>query len=167
MSKRRVVITGMGIASCFGTDLNTFYQRLLKGESGVGPITEFKVDDLSTRFAMWVKDFDPSDYVEYRLVRRGDPFLVFGVYAGKRALEDAGLLGDEELTKLDRSRCGIIIGSGMGGMTMYTDTCEVLREKGIRRVSPFFVPYIITNMGGEGEGRLPRRLLPGRRGRCN
>lgn len=148
MSKRRVVVTGVGLVSCFGTDKDIFYDRLLRGESGVAPITEFQVDDLPTRFAAWVKDFDPAEYVDRKLVRRADPFLTYAVYAGKRALEDGGLLAESSRADLDKKRCGVVIGSGMGGMTMYTDTVNALNEKGVKRVSPFFVPYIITNMGG-------------------
>jgi 3-oxoacyl-[acyl-carrier-protein] synthase II len=148
MGRRRIVITGMGLVSCFGTDKEIFYDRLLQGESGVAPITEFQVDDLPTRFAAWVKDFEPEPYVDRKLARRGDPFLTYAVYAGKRALEDSGLLDEAARAHLDRKRCGVIIGSGMGGMTMYTDTVNALNEKGVKRVSPFFVPYIITNMGG-------------------
>lgn len=148
MDRRRVVVTGMGLVSCFGTDKEVFYDRLLRGESGVAPITEFQVDDLPTRFAAWVKDFEPGPYVDRKLARRGDPFLTYAVYAGKRALEDGGLFDESVRSKLNRKRCGVIIGSGMGGMTMYTDTVNALNEKGVKRVSPFFVPYIITNMGG-------------------
>ncbi len=148
MSQRRVVVTGMGLVSCFGTDINVFFDRLLKGDSGVEPITEFACDDLPTRFAAWVKDFQPGDYVDKKLQRRGDPFLTYAVYAGKRALEDGGLLGADALRSLNPERCGVLIGSGMGGMTMYSDTVNVLTEKGAKRVTPFFVPYIITNMGG-------------------
>lgn len=145
--KKRIVITGMGLASCFGTDPEVFYQRLLKGDSGVKEITEFEVDDMPTRFAAWVDDFDPDELVNKKQQRRGDPYVTFTLHAGQRALQRAGLV-DEQLEALDKTRCGVIVGSGMGGMRKYHEGVATLHERGIRRVSPFFVPYIITNMGG-------------------
>lgn len=144
MAKKRVVVTGMGLTSCFGSNIDSFYDRLLTGESGVAPITEFRVEDFPTRFAAWVQDFEPGDYVDHKLRRRGDPIVDYTVYAGKRAVEDAGLTGAE----LNKERCGIIVGSGMGGMRKYYNGVCMLEDKGVRRVSPFFVPYIITNAGG-------------------
>ncbi len=145
--KKRIVITGMGLASCFGTDPEVFHQRLLKGDSGVKEITEFEVGDMPTRFAAWVDDFDADELVDKKQQRRGDPYVTFTLHAGHRALQRAGLVGDQ-LAALDKSRCGVIVGSGMGGMRKYHEGVATLHERGIRRVSPFFVPYIITNMGG-------------------
>ena len=145
--KKRIVITGMGLVSCFGSDPEKFYERLCAGESGVKEITEFQVDDMPTRFAAWVDDFHPETHVDRKQLRRADPYINYTLYAGKRALESAGLAGDE-LEKLNKNRCGVIVGSGMGGMQKYQEGVVTLWEKGYRRVSPFFVPYIITNMGG-------------------
>jgi 3-oxoacyl-[acyl-carrier-protein] synthase II len=147
MSKKRIVVTGLGLVSCFGTDPDRFYDRLLAGESGVREVDKFRVDDMPTRFAAFVRDFDPEGYVDRKQVRRADIFVTYGLYAGMRALEQAGLKG-EALEALDKTRCGVIVGSGMGGMEMYYSGVKTLEERGVRRVSPFFVPYIITNMAG-------------------
>lgn len=145
--RKRIVITGRGLVSCFGTQVDRFYDRLLEGESGVRPIQEFDTENLPTKFAAWVRDFDPEEYVDRKMARRADPYINFAIYAGKRALEDAGLLG-AGLERLDRTKCGVLIGSGMGGMAKYHEGVRIFHERGVKRVSPFFVPFIITNMGG-------------------
>jgi 3-oxoacyl-[acyl-carrier-protein] synthase II len=141
---KRVVITGMGVVSCFGNDVDTFYQALLDGKSGVTPIDQFPVQDFATRFAASIHNFDPGTYIDKKQARRVDPFISYAMVAGKKALESAGINPEN----LDKRRCGIIIGSGMGGMKAFSDGVEALIKQGIRRISPFFVPYIITNMGG-------------------
>ena len=147
MGKKRIVVTGMGIVSCFGTDLDVFYQQLLAGKSGIVPIEKFPCADYPTRFAGAIRDFDPGEYIDKKQARRVDPFIRYAMVAGKRALEHAGLLGDG-LATLKQERCGIVIGSGMGGMSMFSDGVETILKKSFRRLTPFFVPYIITNMGG-------------------
>lgn len=143
--KKRIVVTGMGIVSSLGNDVDTFYQRLLNGESAVRTIDSFPVDDYATQFAAAVPDFDPEEYLEKKLARRVDPFLKFAVVGGKKALQHAAL-DPNNLDNLDKVRCGIVVGSGMGGMQFFLDNVQQLIEKGHRRVSPFFIPYIITNM---------------------
>jgi 3-oxoacyl-[acyl-carrier-protein] synthase II len=145
--KKRIVITGMGIVSCFGNDVNEFYESLLKGKSGIAPIKEFPCDTYPTRFAGSVRPFEVGDYLDKKQARRVDPFIRYAVVAGKKALEHAGLQGDA-FAGLDKERCGILIGSGMGGMKSFSDGIENLITGGYRRISPFFVPFIITNMGG-------------------
>lgn len=147
MGKKRIVVTGMGIVSCFGTDVDAFYQQLLAGKSGIVPIEEFPCSDYPTRFAGAIRGFDPGVYIDKKQARRVDPFIRYAMVAGKKALESAGLLGDG-LDSLKKERCGIVIGSGMGGMSMFSDGVETLLQKSFRRLTPFFVPYIITNMGG-------------------
>ncbi len=147
MAKKRIVITGMGIVSCFGNDVDHFYDQLLAGKSGVGPIESFPCENYPTRFAGGVRNFDVGDYIDKKQARRVDPFIRYTIVAGKKALEK-GNLTPEKLAQLNKSRCGIIIGSGMGGMQMFSDGVETLVKDGFRRLSPFFVPYIITNMGG-------------------
>ena len=142
MKKKRIVITGMGVVSCFGNDVDAFYQKLLEGQSGVGPIEEFPCETYPTRFAASVKAFDVGNYLDKKQARRVDPFIRYAMVAGKKALEQSGING------LNKSRCGIIIGSGMGGMKTFADGVETLVKEGYRRMSPFFVPFIITNMGG-------------------
>lgn len=147
MAKKRLVITGMGIVSCFGNDVDQFYQRLLNGESGVSAITQFPVEDFPTRFAGSIYGFDPGDLIDKKQARRVDRYIAFSMVSGKRAMIQANLTG-EALNSLDKTRCGVIIGSGMGGMEVFVDGVTALHEKGWRKVSPFFVPFIITNMGG-------------------
>lgn len=146
-NKKRIVITGLGVVSCFGNDVNAFYQKLLNGESGISPITQFPCEDYPTRFAANIKEFDPGTYVDKKLARRADPYINYTIVAGKKALEQSGI-NQDNLDTLNRNRCGILIGSGMGGMNVYADGVQTLLEKGHKRLTPFFVPYIITNMGG-------------------
>lgn len=137
----------MGIVSCFGSDVDQFYQSLLEGKSGIKPITQFPCEEYPTRFAGSVQDFEVGDYMDKKQARRVDPFIRYAMVAGKKAIESAGLTG-EGLEKLDKSRCGVLIGSGMGGMTTFSDGNKTLLEKGYNRITPFFVPFIITNMAG-------------------
>lgn len=147
MKKKRIVVTGMGVVSCFGNDVETFYQSLLAGKSGITPITEFPCEDYPTRFAGCIHHFETGDYMDKKQARRVDKSIAYTVVAGKKSLESAGLTG-ESFDQLKKERCGILIGSGMGGMTMFADGVQTLIEKGPRRVSPFFVPFILTNMCG-------------------
>ncbi len=145
--KRRVVVTGMGIVSCFGNDVDQFYEALLAGKSGVVPIIEFPCEDFPTRFAAPVRNFDAGEYLDKKQARRTDKFVGYAAVAGKKALEHAGFT-PETLALLDKTRCGVLVGSGMGGMGMFSDGVETLLTKGFRRITPFFVPYIITNIAG-------------------
>lgn len=147
MKKRRIVVTGMGLVSCFGMDVEHFYEALLAGKSGVRPITYFPCEDYPTRFAASLQNFELGDYLDKKRARRVDPFIQYTMVAGKRALESAHL-NQEVLTQIDLSRCGVLIGSGMGGMNVFFEGNKTLLNKGFNRITPFFVPYIITNMGG-------------------
>lgn len=147
MTKKRIVVTGMGVVSCFGNDVDIFYQELLAGKSGISMITGFNCEGYSTRFGGEIKDFDPGDYIEKKQARRIDKFIAYTLVSGKKAMEYAKLSGDI-LGKLDKKRCGIIIGAGMGGMGFFTENVENLLTKGPRKVSPFFIPFILSNMGG-------------------
>ncbi len=147
MAKKRVVITGTGVVSCLGNDVGQFYQALLEGRSGVAPIFQFPCEEYPTRFAGVIPTFDPGEYIDKKQARRIDPYIRYGMFAGKKALEQAGLLGSN-LDKLNKERCGIVIGSGMGGMNVFYDGVETLLKQGFKRLTPFFVPYIITNMAG-------------------
>lgn len=146
-SKKRIVVTGIGLVSCFGSDPKRFYQSLLEGKSGIRPIEKFPIEEYPTRFAGCVADFDVGDYMDKKQARRVDPFIRYSVFAGKRALEEAGL-GMDSMDQLDKEKCGILIGSGMGGMDVFSEGAKTIIEKGYKRLTPFFVPYIITNMGG-------------------
>src|SRR3989338_2465554 len=142
--KRRVVVTGMGVVSCFGNDVDLFYEQLLAGKSGIVPIEEFPCEELPTRFAGVIRGFDVGDYMDKKQARRVDPFIRYVMVGGKKALEHAQL----DLGRLDKRRSGIVIGSGMGGMNVFYDGVETILTKSFKRLTPFFVPYIITNMGG-------------------
>ena len=147
MSKKRIVVTGMGVVSCFGNDVDQFYAQLLEGKSGVVSIEEFSVVDYPTRFAGVIRNFEVGDYMDKKQARRVDPFIRYVMVAGKKALEHAGLNAKAQ-EKLKKDRCGVIVGSGMGGMSVFYDGAETVLNKSFRRLTPFFVPYIITNMGG-------------------
>lgn len=144
MNKKRIVITGLGVVSCFGNDVDTFYQALLEGKSGVSPIDQFPCDEYSTRFAASIKNFDAGDYLDKKQARRVDPSIAYAVVAGKKAMEYAKL----DPATLDLHKVGVLISSGMGGMGMFQTGVETLNESGPKRVSPFLIPYILTNMGG-------------------
>lgn len=147
MNKKRIVVTGMGIVSCFGNDVDVFYDNLLAGNSGITPISTFPCEDFSTRIAGEIKNFDPGEYIDKKQARRVDKFIAYTIVAGKKALEKGNITQDV-LEKLDKNRCGILIGSGMGGMHAFVDGVQTLLEKGPRKVTPFLIPFIITNMGG-------------------
>lgn len=145
--KRRVVVSGMGIVSCFGTDVDMFYDSLLQGKSGIKTITTFPCQEYPTRFAGQIQGFETRDYIDKKQARRIDPFIRYTMVAGKKAMESAHLTY-EEVQKLDKSRCGVLVGSGMGGLFTFYEGNKIFLQKGFNRVNPFFVPYIITNMGG-------------------
>jgi 3-oxoacyl-[acyl-carrier-protein] synthase II len=148
MTKKRIVVTGTGVVSCLGNDVDLFYQNLLAGKSGISMITTFPCEDFTTRFAGCINDFDPEQYIDKKQARRIDKTIAYGIVAGKKALEKANLLNEDSLAKLNKKRCGVIIGSGMGGMNVFVDGVETLLSKGPRKLTPFFIPYIITNMCG-------------------
>lgn len=146
MKRPRVVVTGLGIVSCFGTDVEEFYSCLLQGKSGVNPIASFDASAFSTRFAAEVHGFEAEKFLDRKQARRVDKFIAYTVAAGKLACRFG--LQPLENTTIDPLRCGIIIGSGMGGMNTFVENTRALLSEGPRRVSPFLIPYIITNMGG-------------------
>ena len=142
MSKRRVVVTGLGIVSPVGTGLPQAWENLVNGRSGVGPITKFDATPLSTRIAAEVKGFEPSQWMPPKEVRRSDTFIHYGIAATRMALDDAGLAIDEG----NALRTGVIVGSGIGGLPMIEANILEMGAKGPRRISPFFVPGSIINM---------------------
>jgi 3-oxoacyl-[acyl-carrier-protein] synthase II len=144
MTKKRIVVTGMGVVSCFGNDVDAFYDALLAGKSGVSLIDSFPTDDYITKFAAQIKNFDPGEYIDKKQARRIDKFIAYALVAGKKALESSKI----SLDSINKHRAGILIGSGMGGMEQFSDGVETRLTSGPKRVSPFFVPYILTNMAG-------------------
>ena len=142
MSKRRVVITGLGIVSPVGNGIAEAWDNTINGRGGIGPITHFDASALPTRFAGEVKNFNPSDWMSPKEVRRMDTFIHFGLAATKMAMDDAGL----QVTEQNAERIGVNVGSGIGGLPMIEENIREMIAKGPRRISPFFVPGSIVNM---------------------
>ena len=140
--KKRVVVTGIGVISPVGIGIEAFWQSLINGKSGLGPVTQFDASQLATRIAGEVKDFDPLQYLDKKEARRMDRYTQFALSAAKMAVEDAAL----DLDKLDRLRVGVVLGTGIGGTKTFEDQHQVLLERGPNRVSPFFVPMMIANI---------------------
>src|SRR6266852_9753702 len=128
---QRVVVTGLGAVTPVGNTADEFWSALLQGRSGVGPITKFDATDYPTRIAGEVKNFDPLDFVDKKEARRLDPFLQYAIASAAMAVQDAALDTD----RIDGSRFGVLIGSGIGGITTLLDTHRVLLEKGPDRRS--------------------------------
>lgn len=141
---QRVVITGLGVMTALGHDLETFWGNLLAGKSGVSLIESFDVSEYPTRIAAEIKDFNPGDYFDKKEARRMDRFVQFAVAASLKALEDAQLNVKEDT---DPERVGVYVGSGIGGLQTWEEQHKILLEKGPKRVSPFFIPMMIANMG--------------------
>ncbi|MCA2018466.1 beta-ketoacyl-ACP synthase II [Vibrio tritonius] len=142
MSKRRVVVTGMGMLSPVGNTVESSWKALLAGQSGIVNIEHFDTTNFSTRFAGLVKDFDCEEYMSKKDARKMDLFIQYGIAAGIQALNDSGL----EITAENAPRVGVAIGSGIGGLDLIEAGHTALVEKGPRKVSPFFVPSTIVNM---------------------
>ena len=142
MSRRRVVITGLGIVSPVGNSIAEAWSNILAGKSGIGPITRFDASAFSCRIAGEVKGFNIDDYIASKEARHMDTFIHYGVAAGIQAFRDSGL----EITEANAERMGVIVGSGIGGLPMIEETCIELAARGPRRISPFFVPASIINM---------------------
>jgi len=142
MKKKRVVVTGIGVISPVGTGLNKFWDSLINGKSGIDKITHFDTSNLLTKIAGEVKDFNPENYIEKKELKRLDRFTQFAISATKMALEDSGL----NLSTVDKTRAGVILGSGIGGSSTWEEQHSILLNKGPKRVSPFFIPMMIVNM---------------------
>ncbi|HHX8495128.1 beta-ketoacyl-ACP synthase II [Vibrio diabolicus] len=142
MSKRRVVVTGMGMLSPVGNTVESSWKALLEGQSGIVNIEHFDATNFSTRFAGLVKDFDCTEYMSKKDARKMDLFIQYGIAAGIQALDNSGL----QITEENAARVGVAIGSGIGGLDLIETGHTALVEKGPRKVSPFFVPSTIVNM---------------------
>lgn len=141
-SERRVVVTGLGIISPVGNDIKTAWDNIANGRSGIGSLTAFADDGLSSQVAGEVKGFNASEWMGPKDVRKYDTFIHYGLAAGIQAIEDCGIDFDAH----DPERLGTLIGAGIGGIKTIADTCETYSKGGARRVSPFFVPATIINM---------------------
>ena len=141
-SRRRVVVTGMGVVAPNGNDVGAFWDALVNGRSGIGPIALFDAAEHKVKIAGQVKDFDLSSILEPKEARRTDRFVQFALYASMQATQDAGL----DPAREDPERVGVIFGSGIGGIGTMETQHSILKERGPRRVSPFFVPMMICDM---------------------
>lgn len=142
MSRRRVVVTGMGMLSPLGNDVPSSWQGILAGRSGIGLLEHMDLSAYSTRFGGSIKGFEVEQYLPAKEARKLDLFIQYGLAASFQAVRDSGL----EITDANRERIGVAMGSGIGGLTNIENSCKVLIEQGPRRISPFFVPGSIINM---------------------
>ena len=142
MSKRRVVVTGLGVISPLGNDLASTWEGIVAGRSGIGPITHFDVSEYPTRIAAEIRGFDPTQWVSAKDAKKMDTFIHYGVAASLMALRDAGI----EVNEDNAERIGAILGSGIGGLSGIEQQTIRMHEGGIRKVSPFYVPSTIINM---------------------
>ncbi|XP_057967435.1 3-oxoacyl-[acyl-carrier-protein] synthase II, chloroplastic-like [Malania oleifera] len=144
-NQRRVVVTGMGVVTPIGDDPNIFYNNLLEGVSGISEIEAFDCSHFPTRIAGEIKSFSTDGLVAPKLSRRMDKFMLYMLIAGKKALTDGGLQ-ENMMDEFDKTKCGVLIGSAMGGMKVFNDALEALRVS-YRKMNPFCVPFATTNMG--------------------
>ena len=143
MSKRRVVVTGLGMVSPVGSTVASAWDAVLRGESGIGPVTRFDVSAFPARFGGQVRDFDVGQYISPKEARRMDDFMHYGVAAGMQAVTDSGI----DFSKTDPGLCGAVCGAGIGGLwTIENEYEDYLEAKNPRKISPFFVPATIINM---------------------
>ena len=144
MSRRRVVVTGLGIISPVGNSIAAAWENILAGKSGIGPITNFDVSDFPVRIAGEIRDFDVSEYIPGKDARRMGAFIHYGIAAAGQAIADAGL----EITDANAARAGVAVGSGIGGLHGIENAYQAYIDGGPRKISPFFVPGNIINMIG-------------------
>jgi 3-oxoacyl-[acyl-carrier-protein] synthase II len=142
VSKRRVVVTGLGIISPVGSTVKSAWDAIVHGQSGIGPITKFDVSAFPVRFGGSVRDFDVTQYITPKEARRMDEFMHYGVAAGIQAVTDSGI----DFSKLDAERCGAVCGAGIGGLGTIEQEYDNYLRGGPRKISPFFVPASIVNM---------------------
>lgn len=140
---KRIVITGLGAITPIGLGKEEFWNSLIEGKSGIGPVTRFDTRDFNAKIGAEVKGFDPIEYMDKKEARRMDKFSQYAVAAAKLAIED----GNISLENIDRNRVGVIVGTGIGGVEVFEQEHSKLMERGPNRVSPLFIPMMISNMG--------------------
>jgi 3-oxoacyl-[acyl-carrier-protein] synthase II len=140
--KRRVVVTGLGLITPLGTGIQKTWEGICKGASGIDRITAFDTADSPVQIAGEVKDFNPEDFIERKEIKKMDVFIQYALSAGSMAIEDAGL----KIIEANADRVGVIVGAGIGGIQTIERYHSVLLENGQRRISPFFIPMLITNL---------------------
>ncbi|XP_073310876.1 3-oxoacyl-[acyl-carrier-protein] synthase II, chloroplastic-like isoform X2 [Primulina huaijiensis] len=143
--KRRVVVTGLGVVSSLGQDVDEFYNNLLEGISGISQIEAFDCSEFPTRIAGEIKNFSSNGWVSQKLSKRADNYVLYLIKAGKKALADGGIT-EEVMNELDKAKCGVIIGSALGGLKVFTDGVEALQVSH-KKMNPFSIPFATTNMG--------------------
>jgi 3-oxoacyl-[acyl-carrier-protein] synthase II len=141
--KRRVVVTGMGAITPVGNDVATTWQSLIEGKSGTAPITKFDASKFPVRFAAEVKGFNALDYMERKEAKRADQYTQYAIAGARQAMTDAKLI---ERNGMDPDRIGVIIGSGIGGLKSFEEQHDVYRERGVGKISPFFIPMFIADI---------------------
>src|SRR6478672_2195462 len=141
--KRRVVVTGMGVISPVGNDVATTWKSLIEGKSGTAPITKFDASKFPVRFAAEVKGFDPLQYMDRKEAKRADQYTQYAIAGARQAMTDANLV---ERNGMDPDRIGVIIGSGIGGLKSFEEQHDVYRERGVSKISPFFIPMFIADI---------------------
>jgi 3-oxoacyl-[acyl-carrier-protein] synthase II len=142
LSKRRVVVTGLGVVSPVGNSVKAAWDNILAGKSGIAPITHFDISDFPVRFGGEIRDFDVSEYIPQKDARRMGTFIHYGIAAASQAIKDSGI----EITDANASRAGVAIGSGIGGLHGIETAYQSYLDGGPRKISPFFVPGNIINM---------------------
>ena len=144
MGKRRVVITGLGTINAVGHNVNETWENLIAGKCGIGTISRFELtEDYASRIAGEIKNYDPKEHFDRKRIKKLDPYTQYALIAAKQALEDADLIN----AKFYHDRAGVIMGSGIGGMLTFEQESSKFILKGPKRVSPFFVPKMISNIG--------------------
>jgi 3-oxoacyl-[acyl-carrier-protein] synthase II len=146
MTRRRVVVTGLGCVSPVGNTVADAWSNLLAGRSGIGPITRFDASAMSCRIVGEVKNFDLESYISAKEARTMDRFIHYGIAAASQAIQDSGLATGDALDEEEACRIGVVIGSGIGGLPLIEETHIEYTARGARRISPFFVPASIINM---------------------
>jgi 3-oxoacyl-[acyl-carrier-protein] synthase II len=141
--KRRVVVTGMGAITPVGNDVATTWRSLIEGKSGTAPITKFDASKFPVRFAAEVKGFNPLDYMDRKEAKRADQYTQYAIAGARQAMTDASLI---ERNGMDPDRIGVIIGSGIGGLKSFEEQHDVYRERGVGKISPFFIPMFIADI---------------------
>ena len=141
--KRRVVVTGMGVITPVGNDVATTWRSLIEGKSGTAPITKFDASNFPVKFAAEVKGFNPLDFMDRKEAKRADQYTQYAVAAARQAMTNADLV---ERNGMDPDRIGVIIGSGIGGLKSFEEQHDVYRERGVGKISPFFIPMFIADI---------------------
>jgi len=142
MSSRRVVITGMGVVTPYGIELNHFWNSIVEGKSAISHITKFDVTDYAVKIAGQMPEMNLDEYIDPKDQKKMDPFIHYGMVAATLAIKDSGLTFDEKM----KDRCGVFAASGIGGLLTIQDNHQKLVEKGPRRISPMFIPMVLSNM---------------------